>query len=135
MMGHRHASNGKTAQGWPMPAFLEPHSILRRKKLTRPRRRARKTCATRARRASRIINEVSMSLFEKGMKKTGGRAKGTRNKISEKFLQDLHAEWDAHGAETLKIMRVEEPGNFVKVVAAILPKEFEITQTQLMEIP
>jgi hypothetical protein len=65
--------------------------------------------------------------FQKGMQKLGGRIKGSRNKISEAFLKDLAAEWEASGPAALKIMSKDEPGNFVKVVAALLPKEFEIT--------
>jgi predicted HTH domain antitoxin len=73
--------------------------------------------------------------FQKGMKRLGGRRPGSRNKISEAFLCDLHAEWLASGADALKIMAKEDPSGFVKVTAALLPKEFEITQTQLAEIP
>jgi hypothetical protein len=72
--------------------------------------------------------------FQKGMAKLGGRVKGSRNRISEAFLKDLAAEWETSGPDALKVMAKQEPGNFVKVVAAILPKEFEITQTQLMEV-
>jgi hypothetical protein len=76
-----------------------------------------------------------MSLFQKGMAKTGGRAKGTRNKISQRFLEDLAAEWEVSGPDALKVMAKTDCPGFVKVVAALLPKEFEITETQLMAIP
>jgi hypothetical protein len=32
-------------------------------------------------------------LFQPGREKTGGRKLGVRNKLSERFLRDLHAEW------------------------------------------
>ena len=75
--------------------------------------------------------------FQKGMARLpgAGRAKGSRNKISEAFLKDLAAEWEVSGPSCLKVMAKEDPGGLVKVVAALLPKEFDITQTQLMEIP
>ena len=73
--------------------------------------------------------------FQAGRAKTGGRIKGSRNKISEAFLHDLAAEWAESGSSALKVMAKEDPSGFVKVTAALLPKEFEITQTQLMEIP
>jgi hypothetical protein len=63
--------------------------------------------------------------FEKGREKTGGRAKGTRNKISEAFLKDLHAEWEKSGAAVLKIMAVEQPGVFAGLVAKVLPTAFD----------
>jgi hypothetical protein len=72
--------------------------------------------------------------FLPGRAKTGGRVKGSRNKICAKFIDDLQAEWEASGADALKIMAKEDPSGFVKVTAALLPKEFEITQTQLMDI-
>ena len=73
--------------------------------------------------------------FLPGRAKTGGRVKGSRNKISEAFLHDLAAEWETSGPAALKVMAKEDPSGFVKVTAALLPKEFEITQTALMEIP
>jgi hypothetical protein len=72
--------------------------------------------------------------FVKGMAKLGGRVKGSRNKISEAFLKDLAAEWEASGPAALKVMAHEEPGNFVKVVAALLPKEFEISDSRLKDM-
>jgi hypothetical protein len=72
--------------------------------------------------------------FQKGMAKIGGRVKGSRNKISEAFLKDLAAEWEVSGPDALKVMAKEEPGNFVKVVAALLPKEFEINHNQLADM-
>jgi hypothetical protein len=32
-------------------------------------------------------------------------------------------------------VRVEKPAEYLKIVASLLPKEFEITETQLMQIP
>src|SRR5262249_44955171 len=55
--------------------------------------------------------------------KSGGRPKGARNRLSHKFLLDLTAEWEEHGPKTLRIMRMEKPVEFVKCVAAILPRE------------
>ena len=63
--------------------------------------------------------------FQKGREKTGGRQKGTRNKISEAFLKDLHAEWAKSGPATLKILAVENPGVFAGLVAKVLPTAFD----------
>jgi len=76
-----------------------------------------------------------MSLFETGRKKTGGRAKGARNKLSVAFLEAFAADFEQHGAEVIKIVRVEKPGEYLKTAAYLMPKEFEITETRLMEIP
>jgi hypothetical protein len=76
-----------------------------------------------------------MTLFERGRAKTGGRAKGARNKISTAFLEALAKDFEEHGETAIKIMRIERPAEYVKVIASILPKEFEITENRLMEIP
>jgi hypothetical protein len=67
-----------------------------------------------------------MSNFYKGMTKTGGRQRGVRNKLSHTFLSDLLEEWSEHGKETLRIARVERPVEFAKMVAGLLPREFEL---------
>ena len=76
-----------------------------------------------------------MALFEPGRKKSGGRTKGARNKLSMAFVEALSKEFDAHGEEAIRIMRKENPADFLKIIAAIVPKEFEITDSRLNEIP
>jgi hypothetical protein len=75
-----------------------------------------------------------MSLFKKGRAKTGGRANGTRNKLGSVFLEKLLQEFEEFGEEAIRICRVERPHEFLKIVASILPKEFEITDSRLHEI-
>ena len=65
-----------------------------------------------------------MALFEKGHPKTGGRVKGTRNKIADQFLKDLLEEWNVGGRDAMKIAPVTE--RFCVMVANLLPKELEI---------
>src|SRR5215472_9072442 len=72
--------------------------------------------------------------FQKGREKTGGRAKGTRNKISEAFLKDLHAEWERSGPAVLKIMAVEHPSEFAKLTGTLLPKQQEIDAPSLIVV-
>ena len=48
-------------------------------------------------------------LFQPGREKTGGRKLGVRNKLSERFLRDLHSEWERSGEATLKILAKENP--------------------------
>jgi len=76
-----------------------------------------------------------MTLFQKGQPKTGGRARGARNKISTAFLEALAADFEQHGDAAIKIMRIERPAEYVKVIASILPKEFEISESRIMDIP
>ena len=73
--------------------------------------------------------------FEEGRAKSGGRIKGVRNKISQAFLEALSKDFDEHGGAAIKIMRVEQPAAYCKMLASILPQEFEITETKLQSIP
>jgi hypothetical protein len=59
----------------------------------------------------------------------GGRPKGSRNRLGEAFIEDLYSEWRNSGASALKRMAADEPGQFVKVVAQILPREIDASLT------
>jgi hypothetical protein len=72
-----------------------------------------------------MVEHLRPYQFQKGMEKTGGRARGTRNKISEAFLKDLHDEWQRSGQATLRILAVEQPAAFAHLVAKILPQAFD----------
>jgi hypothetical protein len=75
-----------------------------------------------------------MALFEKGQPRTGGRAKGVRNRLSHSFLEALHKDFEEHGEEAIRICRIEKPNEYVKIVAGLLPKELDITNNTLTEI-
>src|SRR5215467_4918502 len=76
-----------------------------------------------------------MPVFEKGRQKTDGRTRGARNKLSQAFLEAFAADFEEHGAEVIKIVRIEKPHEYLKTAAYLMPKEFEITETRLMEVP
>ena len=52
-----------------------------------------------------------------------GRPKGSRNKLCRAMVDDLAAEWAEGGAAALRIMRIEQPANFVRCALSILPRE------------
>lgn len=56
-----------------------------------------------------------------------GRPKGTRHKLGETFLGDLMEDWETHGQVAIAEMREKNPGDYVKVVASIVPKEIHHT--------
>ena len=53
-----------------------------------------------------------------------GRPKGSRNKLSEKFLADIARDWSKHGKEVLDSVRVLQPGIYLRVVASMISKDF-----------
>ncbi len=63
-----------------------------------------------------------------------GRPKGSRNKLAEQFLQDALAEWENHGAVALSDMREKNPGDFVKMIASLVPKEMTLNLTNENEM-
>src|SRR5690242_11375395 len=74
-------------------------------------------------------------MFEKGREKTGGRGKGVKNRLCHSFLSDLLEDYERDGKEVFKILRVEHPDVYAKLIASFVPKEFEITDSRLKEIP
>jgi hypothetical protein len=69
---------------------------------------------------------------------------GPRNKLSESSLADLCADFEQHGAGIIQGVREERPQDYLRVVASIIPKDFniatrpekavEMTDAELMEI-
>src|SRR6185437_4393246 len=50
-----------------------------------------------------------------------GRAKGSRNKLGEAFIEAMHADFMEHGTQVIETVRVEKPDQYLKVIASILP--------------
>ncbi len=49
------------------------------------------------------------------------------NKYGEQFFKDFLADWEQHGPQVIVKMRNERPDLYLKVAAAIVPKELHIT--------
>lgn len=70
-----------------------------------------------------------------------GKPKGVKHKIQEDFLKDVHEAWQAKGKAAIDAMIEDKPGDFVKVVAGLIPKEAtlnindhsELTDAELAE--
>src|SRR5262245_12781774 len=77
----------------------------------------------------------SETKFKPGHLTRGGRRKGSRDRISTALLESIAADFEAHGDEAVKIARVERPVEYLRIVASLLPKEFEITDNRLKDIP
>ena len=52
-----------------------------------------------------------------------GRPIGSRAKLSEAFLKDLHDLWIDQGRSILEAALAESPGTVLKIFASVLPKE------------
>jgi hypothetical protein len=55
-----------------------------------------------------------------------GRPKGARSKLSESFLKALADDFDEHGKNVIQKVRGERPHEYLKIVAAVLPKQMQL---------
>jgi hypothetical protein len=58
-----------------------------------------------------------------------GRPKGSRNKFSEAFLSNLCEDFEEHGAAAIQRVRENDPSTYMRVCAALIPKEMKVEQT------
>jgi hypothetical protein len=64
----------------------------------------------------------------------GGRPRGVKNKLSHAFLTALVEDFEQHGAEAIKICRVEKPNEYLRVIAHLMPRELEISHNPIEAI-
>jgi hypothetical protein len=64
----------------------------------------------------------------------GGRHKGSRNKLAEDFITDLHEAWKANGKEVIAAVLADKPVDFLKVIAGVIPKEVKIDRTAVDDL-
>ena len=57
-----------------------------------------------------------------------GRPKGSRNKFGELFLSNLCDDFEEHGVAAIQRVRLNDPSTYMRVCAALIPKEMKIEQ-------
>jgi hypothetical protein len=55
----------------------------------------------------------------------GGKPVGARNSLTGDFLRRLSLDFDKHGDKVISRARNKDPLGYVKVIAALLPKQME----------
>ena len=71
--------------------------------------------------------------FKPGQSGNPAGPKGSRNKPSEEFFQDLYDVWKAFGKPALETMAMLYPVEFVRLAASLVAKEPEVTTPLVME--
>jgi hypothetical protein len=56
----------------------------------------------------------------------GGKPAGARNRLQGDFMRELAEDFAEHGKNAIVACRIEKPDVYVKVIASLMPKEFEI---------
>ena len=63
-------------------------------------------------------------LFKPGQSgNPAGRPKSSRNKLGEDFVDALAADFAEHGTAAISTVRDKHPDQYLKVIAAVVPKE------------
>ena len=52
----------------------------------------------------------------------GGRRKGSRNKLTERFLDTIANDFAEHGAEAIANVRTTDPATYLKIVGSLIPR-------------
>jgi hypothetical protein len=73
----------------------------------------------------RLEKDPKTGRFLPGNSGFGGRPKGARNKLTETVVHTLGEDFARHGAAVIEQVRKERPHDYLKVVAAILPRQQE----------
>lgn len=67
------------------------------------------------------------SLFKPGQSgNPKGRPPGSRNKLSEDFISCLASKFEKHGEQVVIRVMEENPTGFLKLVADLVPKDFNL---------
>jgi hypothetical protein len=56
-----------------------------------------------------------------------GKPPGSRNRISEAFISAMSDDFDTHGVGVIERVREEDPCTYLKLVAGLVPREYQVT--------
>ena len=64
--------------------------------------------------------------FKVGQSGGPGRPKGARNKFSEAYVEAFLNDFDKHGVQVIKKVRVDKPEVWLKLAAMLVPKDLDL---------
>lgn len=63
-----------------------------------------------------------------------GRPLSSKHKISEKFITALTTDFEAHGEGVIEKVRSDKPDAYLKIVADLVPKDFNLGQDKPFKV-
>jgi hypothetical protein len=57
-----------------------------------------------------------------------GRPRGSRHKLSEKFILALHDSFEEHGAAVIDAVIQDNLGEYLRIIASVVPKQFGVEE-------
>jgi hypothetical protein len=83
----------------------------------------------------KIDKEINLMPIEDTQFKVGnpggpGRPKGSKNRLSEYFLFELADHFEKYGREAIVRVCEDSPGEYLRIIASLIPKELILEQTQ-----
>ena len=84
----------------------------------------------------RLLRRIAMARWSKEnpapyMPNAAGNNGAARVKLQRKYFDALLADFAEHGEAAIKIMRIEEPSAYIRVIASLMPKEFTVIDNAL----
>jgi hypothetical protein len=76
----------------------------------------------------RLAPLVAAHEFEKG-NRAGGRKPGSRNRLSNAFVEALAKDFEQYGDDVIKVLRVESPSDYCRLIGSLVPKEVGLEVT------
>jgi hypothetical protein len=64
-------------------------------------------------------SNIAAHRFKPGHPKVGGRVVRSRDKVGRNFVKAIQKEFEEHGEEVIRIARIEQPVEFLKLVAKV----------------
>jgi hypothetical protein len=74
-----------------------------------------------------IDRDAKNGRFLSGCKPGPGRGLGSRNRLSDSFVQDLASLWERRGIECLEAVARDDPATLLRVVASLMPKDINLS--------
>jgi hypothetical protein len=65
---------------------------------------------------------------------SAGRRNGAKNRLSTKLIEALEADFQQHGEGVIKVLRVEHPADYMRLIGSLVPKELEISDNRLGDL-